>query len=680
MPFLSRRAAEAVAVRPSGLLPAAGRGRPVPALLARLLGAVAALTVASAAQAQAPDVITPGDNLLVDGLPPIPRRIAAEVRRYTETRSAAVADWHPVRRELLISTRFANTNQLHRVAMPLGARQQLTFFEEPVGGGSWEPVAGRYLLFTRDNGGDEFGQLYRLDPATGTVTLLSDGGRSQNGGAVWSRTGTRIAYMSTRRNGADRDLWLMDPADRATDRMVTALPGGGWSVLDWSADERTLLVQEYRSVTRSDLWLVDVATGQRTRLTPGDAVYTDAQFDAAGTGVWLISDAAGEFRQLAHLTLATRAITMVPVVADAELEGLVLSPDRRTLAVTANLEGASGLFLVDAVRRRATRVERVPTGLIGGVRWRPDGRELALTFSSAASPGDAWTLDVRTGVLTRWTESELGGLPAADLRAPTLVTWPSFDGRRISGFLYAPPARFTGKRPVIINIHGGPEGQSRPGFIGRNNFFTQELGAYILYPNVRGSVGFGKTFVALDDGMKRLDSVRDIGALLDWIATQPTLDASRVMVTGGSYGGYMTLMVATMYDDRIAASLDVVGISNLRTFLTNTEAYRRDLRRVEYGDERDPAMRAFMDSTAALTNAARITKPLFVVQGANDPRVPKSEADQMVATVKRNGSPVWYLVAADEGHGFRKKGNVDFQFYATVSFIRQFLLGERPAS
>jgi dipeptidyl aminopeptidase/acylaminoacyl peptidase len=286
-----------------------------------------------------------------------------------------------------------------------------------------------------------------------------------------------------------------------------------------------------------------------------------------------------------------------------------------------------------------------------------------------------YSLTLANGQLTRWTESELGGLVASELAEPELIHWKSFDGLEISGFYYRPPARFTGKRPVIINIHGGPEGQTRPGFIGRNNYYLNELGVAIIYPNVRGSTGYGKTFVNLDNGMKREDSVKDIGALLDWIGARPDLDASHVMVTGGSYGGYMTLAVATNYNDRIRCSVDVVGISSYNTFLKNTESYRRDLRRVEYGDERDPAMAAFFDRISPLNNAHRISKPLFIVAGGNDPRVPRTESEQMAARVKKNGSPVWFLLAKDEGHGFAKKPNIDYQFYSTVMFVRQFLLG-----
>jgi dipeptidyl aminopeptidase/acylaminoacyl peptidase len=255
-----------------------------------------------------------------------------------------------------------------------------------------------------------------------------------------------------------------------------------------------------------------------------------------------------------------------------------------------------------------------------------------------------------------------------------VVRWSSFDGRTISGILSLPPARFGGKRPVLIDIHGGPEGQATLGFKGRYNYFINELGIALIQPNVRGSSGYGKTFLSLDDGFKREDSVKDIGALLDWIAAQPGLDATRVVVSGGSYGGYMSLAVATTYPSRISGAIDVVGISSFLTFLQNTESYRRDLRRVEYGDERDPAMREFLQRISPLTNAANIAQPLFVEQGRNDPRVPFTEAEQMVARVREGRAPVWYLRAENEGHGFARKENQDYQFYATVMFLRATLL------
>ena len=626
--------------------------------------------------AQAPAIIAPNENLVAEGLPPIPATLAGEVRRYTESRGANLANWHPQRRELLIATRFGNTNQLHVVRQPGGDRKQITFFDEPVNGGSYD-AAGRAIVFSRDVGGNEFGQLYRLDLADGRVTMLTDGGRSQNGGVNWSNARDRIAYGSTRRNGADRDIYVMDPAQPASDRLVLQVSGGGWGVADWSPDGKQLLVREYLSVTHSKLWLVDVATGQKALLTPADTVaYGAAEFAADGKGFYVTSDRGSEFQRLGYVDLATKAFTPITTDIAWDVDGFDVSPDGKRIAFEVNEAGVSRVYLLETATRRYRVLPGLPMGLIGGLAWHNNNRDLGLTVSSARSPSDAYSMDAESGQVTRWTESELGGLIAADLSEPALIRWKSFDGLEITGFYYKPPARFSGPRPVLISIHGGPEGQSRPGFLGRSNFYLNELGIAIISPNVRGSTGYGKTFVKLDNAMKREDSVKDIGALLDWIARQSDLDASKVMVTGGSYGGYMTLAVATHYNDRIASSLDVVGISNFVTFLQNTESYRRDLRRAEYGDEREPAMRAFFERTAPLNNAAKITKPLFVVQGGNDPRVPRTESEQMVARVKQNGSPVWYLMGKDEGHGFRKKGNVDFQFYATVMFMRKFLLGE----
>ncbi len=661
--------------------------RPSSPLLLVLPALVVVGTVAMARQPAppaAPAVIRPTDNLIVEGIPEIPAVLADEVRRYTEARSATFVGWHPEKKEMLISTRFGNTAQIHEVRMPGGARRQLTFFAEPIGAADWDPKGGEFFLFTRDTGGNEFGQMYRFDGATGDVTLLSDGGRSQNGGWEWDRAGERIAYASTRRNGADRDIWVMDPRDPATDRLVVENAGGGWSVLDWSPDGTKLLVGESLSVNKSRRWLVDAATGVKTRLdedSPEDVAWGGGTFTPDGKAIWTTTDKDAEFARLVRWTPATGAID--PVTADIpwEVEGFDLSEDGSRLCFVTNEAGISRARVLDTATGKHRLVEGLPEGVIGGGRWHADGNHLAFSVGSARSTSDVYVWDATDGgPAVRWTESELGGLVADALVEPQAIEWTSFDGLRISGFLYPAASKFAGRRPVIINIHGGPEGQSRPIFQGRNNFFMSELGVAMVYPNVRGSTGYGKTFVKLDNALKREDSVRDIGALLDWIATRPDLDPTRVMITGGSYGGFMTLACATTYDDRIRCALDVVGISHFTTFLKNTESYRRDLRRVEYGDERVPEVAEFFERIAPLNNAGRITKPLFVVQGANDPRVPASEAEQMVEKVRGNGGPVWFLNAKDEGHGFRKKPNMDFQFYATVMFVRQHLLDGDPAA
>jgi len=650
----------------------------MPAVRTSLLLALVALPAVAAAQQT--DTIPLPETLVADGLPPIPRGLVEQVRPYTEYRSAGLVDWHPTRREMLIATRFASTPQIHRVRMPGGARTQLTFFDEPVTFASWEPRTGAYFLFTKDVGGNEFGQIYRYDVATRRSVRLTHGDRAQNGGIRWSHAGDRIAYGSTRRNGADRDLYVMSPADTTSDRQVLAVQGGGWRVADWSPDDRRLVAIEELSVNSSHLWLVDTAGGGKTALVPRDApdtvAYGDARYSADGRALYVTTDQGSEFLRLARLDLASRRLRPLTSSIAHDVSEFEPSPDGRTIAFTVNADGRSRLYLLSTRTGASHEVPKVPVGLIGGLRWHRALGLLGFTLSTVRSPGDVYVLDPARGALTRWTESETGGLDASALPEPELIRWNSFDGRKITGFYYRPPARFAGKRPVIVDIHGGPESQARPGFQGRQTYLMAELGVALIEPNVRGSTGYGKSFTKLDNGPHRLDSVRDIGALLDWIAGRSELDASRVMVTGGSYGGYMTLAVATMYDKRIRCALDIVGISNFITFLTHTESYRRDLRRAEYGDERDPAMRAFFEKIAPVNQTDSITRPLFVVQGANDPRVPRTESEQMVSMVKRRGTPVWYLLAKDEGHGFRKKPNVDYLFYGTVAFVRRYLLDQ----
>ena len=622
--------------------------------------------------------VQPGDNLVVEGIPPIPASLAEAVARYSDFRTAGLRDWHPVKREMLINTRFADTGQIHRVSMPGGARYQLTFFPDRVRDARYEPRKGEYFLFTKDAGGGEWYQLYRYDISSGAITLLSDGGRSQNGIGVWSSDGKRIAYTSTRRNGKDRDIWIMDPARPEGNRLFLELSGGGWTVDDWSPDDKKLILRESISVNESLVWLADAETGQKRRIDFGGGgekiSYGPTVFSGDGKGLYVTTDRDSEFQRLARIDLATGAHSYLSSSISWDVVAIKLSYDGRTLAFIANEDGNGVLHLLDTASGKERPSLSLPPGSVSGLMWHRNNRDLALQLSSARASNEVYSVDVRSGKIDRWTFSETGGIPTDQFPEARIVRWKSFDDRMISGFLYEPPERFAGKCPVIIDIHGGPESQSTRGFLGRANYFLNELGVAVIFPNVRGSTGYGKSFVKLDNGMKRMDSVRDIEALLDWIQSQPNLDADRIMVTGGSYGGFMTLAVATQYNDRIRCALDVVGISNLSTFLQNTEAYRRDLRRAEYGDERDPEIRAYLERTAPVNSAKNISKPLFVVQGYNDPRVPYTESEQMVATVRKNGSQVWYLMARDEGHGFAKKKNQDFLFYATVQFIQKFLL------
>jgi dipeptidyl aminopeptidase/acylaminoacyl peptidase len=617
------------------------------------------------------------ENLTVEGVPEIPAELQDDVSRYLEFRGAAFQGWHPKRREMLITTRFAETPQLHTLRAPGGARRQLTFLREPVRGGGWRPKTGEMLVFGQDRGGSEAYQFYRMDPVTGRVTLLTDG-KSRNTGAMWSHDGRLLAYTSTARNGNDNDIWLLDPDKPAERRMLCEVQGGGWGVSDWSHDGTTLLLTEYFSANESKLWLCDVKSGKRERLTPEKETPVSrdgAVFSKNGKEIFLASDEGGEFRQLGRMSLTERKFKPMTTDISWDVEAMELSPDGRVIALVTNEDGLSRLRFVSTDGGPAPAAPELPAGVISGVGWTEDGKELGFSMTGARSPADAWSLELATGILHRWTESETGGLESSRFIEPELVKLKSFDGTAVSGFLYLPDAqRFPGKRPVILAIHGGPEGQSRPVFQARNNYYLEELGVALFYPNVRGSDGYGKTFLALDNGFKREDSVKDIAAFLDYIAAHDRLDPARVAVMGGSYGGYMTLACMIHFNDRLRCGCDIVGISNFLTFLKNTSGYRRDLRRVEYGDERDPKMAEHLKKISPTERAAEIKKPLFIVQGKNDPRVPLSEAEQMVKAVRAGGTPVWYLMAADEGHGFAKKSNADFQFYSTILFFREFLL------
>lgn len=647
-------------------------------LVSLLFAGFIASALAQGPPAKVP-VLQPTENLIVDGLDPIPLALTKELNKYTNVRSSGFADWHPKRREMLMSTRFGNTSQLHYLSMPMGARKQLTFFDEPVGGATFDPLNGNYFVFSRDAGGNEFGQLYRYDMADGTITLLTDGGRSQNGGMQWTNKGDQFLYSSTKRNGADRDIYIIDPLNPKNERLVLQVQGGGWGVNDISPDDKTIIVGEGLSVTESRLYTVDISTGTKTRLSPEtkeQSVFEGALFLKDGKTILLSTDFDNEFQYLAKMDLATKKMTPITKSIPWDVGGYDLSPDGTKLLFTTNEAGFTKLYMLDIATNQYEPVKEIPNGSIGGFKWHKNGAEFAYVYSNATTSSDIYTFNMATRKAERWTESEMGGLVSSQLSDAQLIKWKSFDQREISGFYYKAHKKFEGKRPVIIVIHGGPEGQSFPGFQGRNNYYLNELGVALIYPNVRGSTGYGKTFVKLDNGYLRENSVKDIGALLDWIAQQPELDASRVMTMGGSYGGYMALACATFYSDRLKCSNDIVGISNFNTFLKNTESYRRDLRRVEYGDEQDPKMYAFLEKISPLNNVNKIKIPMFIVQGGNDPRVPRTEATQMAEALKKNNIPTWYLEAKDEGHGFRKKPNSDFQFYATILFVQKYLLGE----
>ena len=666
------------------------------AAIVSIFVAAAAAATATATHAQ---FLKPTDNLVIDGIPPISEALVAKVRAYTDFKPASIVAWHPTQSAVLMRTRLNNTLQLHLVSSPGMKPVPLTDFADAVSGASFEPKNGAYILFEKANGGDEVFQIFRLDLASKSVTPISDP-KERASAPSWNRQGDRIIYTTTTidRNNASRmpvtKLVMSDPLKPDTAKTIATFDGGRWFSFRFSPDDKTLVFSEYISANQSHLWTMNIASGEKRRVTPEKneanvpVFYGPARFSRDGKKLFTTSDRDSEYRRLVMIDLATSEEKVLTPKLPHDVSEFSVSTRAKRIAFITNEDGASVLRFLDLNTLAELPRPALLPGEISGLRWKGGGEddigdtdsstaggELAFNVTSARSPGDVYSWNIGTTKITRWTNSASPTLNPLDFAEPKLVRWKSFDGLMISGFLYQPDAKkFPGKRPVLINIHGGPEAQARAGFIGRNNYMINESGFAMLYPNVRGSSGFGKTFLAMDNGVKREDSVKDIGALLDWIKEQPDLDAAKVLVMGGSYGGYMALAVSTNYSERIAGAIDVVGISNWVTFLTNTESYRRDLRRVEYGDERDPEMRKFLEAISPLNNAGKIRKPLFVIQGRNDPRVPYTEAEQIVAQLKKQNTPVWFLMANDEGHGFAKKSNSDFLFYAQIKFIEQNLL------
>ncbi|KFI05551.1 S9 family peptidase [Massilia sp. BSC265] len=647
---------------------------------------IATLFLATAAATAQEATVAPPAAMVLENVPPVRAGLASQVAKYNEFKPTSYASWHPTRLEMIVSRRHNNTPQLFRVAKPGAPLELMTDYAEPVRSAQYEPRHGKFYVFGRDTGGNEVFRAYRRDVGSRDATPVTpDNRRVQD--TAWAKKSGRLLYVTVpvgRQGSNDQinsTISIVDPTQPEGARVLAELPGGGWGSFAFSHDEKQLVYSEYVSANESYLWLMDVASGKSRRLTEKGGKgeepvsYGNAVFARDGKGIYTTSDRGSEFRRLVYIDLASAKETVLTPGINWDIDEFDLTEDGKLLAFVANEDGTSVLRMMSTRDRKLVAQPKLPMGVIGRIEWHNNSRNLALSLSSARSPSEVYSIDAKTGAVTRWTRHEKMDVDMDKFVEPSLVRWKSFDGREISGFVYRPLAsKFPGKRPVVINIHGGPEGQSTPGFLGRNNYYTDEMGLTVIYPNVRGSTGYGKSFLKLDNGKLREDSVKDIGALLDWIATQPDMDASRVAVVGGSYGGYMTLAVSVMYPERIAAAIDIVGISNFVTFLERTESYRRDLRRVEYGDERDPEMRKWMEATAPANNAHRIRKPLFVVQGKNDPRVPWQEADQIVATVKKNGTPVWYMTANDEGHGFGKKANADYLFYSTIDFFNTYLL------
>ena len=613
----------------------------------------------------------------LENVPEIPAEVSAAVQRYQNYREARFQDWL-ADGSLLITTRFGATTQVHRVAAPGAARTQLTFAEEPVAEARAIPAADRFV-FRRDTGGDEWFQLYARGLA-GPAAQLTEPGTRNESLAIESR-GRLIAWSRAIRGSADYAVLTADPSDPAT-RRVAWQGTGAVGPADILAGGRQILLARRISNRETRLMVLDGTSGEVRELGWSGAPparYEDARFLGSGDRIVAMSNAGSNVLRLVEIDVATGAREPLSRELPWDVESYDIAPDGGHLAYSVNEDGFSRLFVAPGFAPRTRRgavpgywVEDLPRGVLTGLKFSPDGRRLAISLSTATSAGDVWVLDLAQRALTRWTHSELGELDPAALAEPRLIRFESHGDVSVPAFVYRPRRVAAGERtPVIIDIHGGPESQTRPQWNPGAQYFADVLGATVILPNVRGSEGYGTRYLDLDNAERREDSVRDIGALLDWIARQPDLDASRVAVYGQSYGGYMSLAAMMHYSDRLVGGVERYGISNWISFLQNTEAYRRDNRRGEYGDERVAAMRAVFERISPLNNVRRITRPMLVMQGANDPRVPQSESDQIVRELRANGVEAWYVLFGDEGHGFLKKHNNDLRREVETVFLRR---------
>ena len=426
--------------------------------------------------------------------------------------------------------------------------------------------------------------------------------------------------------------------------------------------------------------LLDIASKRKTDLPlpeGGKAAVGPLKFSPDGRFVYLATDAGGEFRRLARFDLETGKYAWL--TRDIPWDVAELEVDRRSgnVAFTVNEDGAMRLFLlspVDDDGEPLSRELKLPLSIVSDLEFSPDGGGLGLTMARPDAPPDVYSLDLASDELTRWTYSEAGGLNPATFVMPERIRYESFDGRSIPAYYFRPRAASAENRVgVVIMIHGGPEGQFQPYFIPAIQFYANEMGLAVVAPNVRGSSGYGKTYLMLDNGVKREDSVKDIGALLEWVQRRAELDPTRVAVTGSSYGGYMVLASLVHYGDQIKAGIDTVGIANFITFLESTAAYRQDLRRVEYGDERDQAIRQHLLKISPATRVDKIQSALLVVHGQNDPRVPVNEARQIAEKVRGQGRTVWTVIAENEGHGFAKRDNASYARAVEALFLQREL-------
>jgi dipeptidyl aminopeptidase/acylaminoacyl peptidase len=666
-------------------------------------------STASTALGPATPSVAPGGppaGLKADGVPPLDGLHLQTVQAYGAVSGHHFLAWHPVLPEMLVAHRRpdGNHHQLYRLRGPMNgpaALEPLTLGDDAVVDAAYEPQQGQYILVTRAGhpGSSEATQILRLNPQTrAAVQITRNDERHTLLGWVKAPPPAlgALALVATlpmdhtalagTRSAVTTHLWLVDPlAPPQTDaarRLLVELPGAGWHHARVSPDSKQLAITEYLAATETQVWLIDLATGRRTPLLLSSdrparrASYQVMGWSADGTRLLLNSNHAGEFMGPAVLDIGSRKLTAPGGATEADTLITSISADGRTAAVSVNHAGQLTLQMLD-LQSGALAMPPASISLPGSLKqvaFHPRRNELAVSMQGTHMPPHIWVLATPQGPAQPWTvPASTPGLRLQDIPNPRMVHWTSFDGRRLSGRLHLPAARFAGPRPVLLWLQAEPDAQHPLAWNGRLNALIETLGMAVLQPHVRGSSGYGKTFSALDDGRRREDTLKDIRSALDWVATQPGLDARKVVVMGESYGGYLALAASAHLGERIAGAVSMAGITNFVSHLQTTESYSRDLKRAEYGDESEAFTHAFLQRISPLAQLDQIKRPLLLAQGRLDPRVPWQESQHVVHSLRERGVPVWHLLADNEGHGFARRENLDYFYAALLAFVQRTL-------
>lgn len=553
--------------------------------------------------------------------------------------------------------------QVWSVPVQGGWPDQLTFFTERVSFVEHSPNGNR-LVFGMDAGGNERQGLYSLTPDGEESMPLETDPEVIHAWGAWSPDGSRIAYASNRRDQRFFDIYVR-PLDGEA-RMILQQDGTN-AATAWSPDSRHLLVSRAHSNLNNDLYLLDLESGETRLLTEhdGEAEYTSACFAGEDT-LLLISDQDREFLAPARIDLRSGELSFIDE-PEWDTEQLTATADGRAIAYALNENGYGRLSLL--VDGETVEVTNLPDGVVDGLKLSTDGSMLVFTLHAPTLGANVWAVDTTTGVARQVTNASRAGIPRSALSEPRLVRYPSFDGLEIPALLYVPQGARR-PAPVVVHVHGGPESQARPVFNPTIQYLVHR-GFAVLAPNVRGSTGYGKAYTHLDDVRRRMDSVADLEAAARWLVGSGTATPDRIAIMGGSYGGFMTLAAVTAYPELWAAAVDTVGIANFVTFLENTGPWRRKLREAEYGSLEED--REFLEDISPIRHVERITAPLLIIHGANDPRVPVSEAEQIVESLKSRKREVEYLRYEDEGHGLVKLPNRIHSAEAIAGFLDRHL-------